>query len=150
MPQQSYIEQKAPPNTLSKSKRRAITKLACLISQEGTKGLKRDLLDLSNPSPLVCQPQYTKQLTDADIPMLRTDWAKAISDIACPIPEKLPPFCDINHEINLIDGNKAYRYHHPHCPDHFIPELVEKIDRYVRAGWWVPKNVKQALCAKKR
>ena len=97
----------------------------------------------AGPSPTY--PQPSTPLTDADIPKLREEWMELIQDIACPIPEELPPFHEINHEINLIDEDKQYRYHHPRFPDHYVTDLNEKISRYVRAGWWIPRNVRQAL-----
>jgi transposase InsO family protein len=90
-------------------------------------------------------PSYGRPLLDSDIPMLRDDWTNHIKDLTCPIPEELPPFREINHEINLIDESKQYNYHNPRCPDHFVKDLNDKIERYTRAGWWVPKRVEQAL-----
>ena len=148
MDRQEMLEEKARNKLQRACEVKATTKMKNMgspMKPQRKRDPMRDPIDLSTPSPSSRQPQYAHKLTDADIPKLRSDWANAISDIACPIPEELPPFRDINHEINLIDEDKTYRYHHPRCPDHFLPELVEKIERYVRAGWWVPKNVRQAL-----
>jgi transposase InsO family protein len=99
------------------------------------------------------QPQRALPASEKDIPRLREEWEWSIRDIACPIPERLPPLREINHEINLIDNNKQYGYRHPKCPDKFVGELSEKISRYMRAGWWIPKAVRSAmpmLCVPKK
>jgi hypothetical protein len=65
----------------------------------------------------------------------------------------LPPWQEVNHEINLIDNNKWYNYYLPHCPHALREELHEKINRYIKAGWWEPKSVSQAellLCIQKK
>ncbi|KAJ6622483.1 hypothetical protein B0H10DRAFT_2014028 [Mycena sp. CBHHK59/15] len=51
-----------------------------------------------------------------------------------PIPLRLPPLREINHQINLIDEEALYNYHMPRCPDALRPQLREKINCYVRAG----------------
>lgn len=69
------------------------------------------------------------------------------------VPEKLPPMREINHTIPIIDEKHQYRYHTPRCPDALKPKLLEKIQRYVRAGWWTFQNVPQAapmLCLPKK
>jgi hypothetical protein len=103
--------------------------------------------------PQSFQVRYAAQLSDQDIPKIREDWMRTISDISCPIPEKMPPLREINHEINLIDESKQYGYRHPKCPDKFVNELSDKIARYMRAGWWVPRTVRSAmpmLCVAKK
>ena len=53
----------------------------------------------------------------------------------------------------MIDEKKRYKYHSPRCPDSLKPELMEKIARYMRAGWWEPAQAEQAapmLCVKKK
>lgn len=61
------------------------------------------------------------------------------------VPEELPPFREINHTIPLIDEGKLYKYHLPRCPDSLKPQLLEKMARYERAGWWISENVPQAM-----
>ena len=68
-------------------------------------------------------------------------------------PPRLPPLREINHHIPLIDQNKRYMYHLPRCPDAVKPELMAKIDRYTKAGWWKRATVSQAaplLCIPKK
>ena len=60
---------------------------------------------------------------------------------------------EINHRIQLVDDKARYHYHLPRCPDALKPLLMEKIERYVRAGWWEFATVPQAapmLCLVKR
>ena len=52
------------------------------------------------------------------------------------VPENLPPLREINHLIPLIDEGKTYCYHLPRCPDVLKPQLINKINRYERAGTW--------------
>jgi Reverse transcriptase (RNA-dependent DNA polymerase) len=92
-------------------------------------------------------------LTEEDIPRLCEEWMKSCKDIMKGAPEKLPPLREVNHQIPLIDENKRYKYHTPRCPDLLKPELVEKIARYTRAGWWEPAQTEQAapmLCVHKK
>ena len=92
-------------------------------------------------------------LTTAEIPRLRQHWLDEFADILGGVPDKLPPLRVINHTIPLIDPEKRYRYYMPRCPDSLRGQLAEKIDRYMRAGWWEPKTVSQAapmLCIPKK
>src|SRR5215470_14011201 len=61
------------------------------------------------------------------------------------IPLSLPPFREINHEIKLIDADKRFKYRLPKCPEILKDQLVEKIDRYTKAGWWRPTTAAQAI-----
>ncbi|KIK49944.1 hypothetical protein GYMLUDRAFT_119642, partial [Collybiopsis luxurians FD-317 M1] len=90
--------------------------------------------------------------TEEDIPRLRKKWINSCKDIMNGVPEKMPPFREVNHSIPLIDENKKYRYYLPRCPDSLCSQLDEKIAKYVRAGWWKPMSVQQAapmLCIPK-
>ena len=75
---------------------------------------------------------------------LRQKWFDEFKDIMGGVPEELPPLRAINHQIPLIDENKTYTYHLPRCPEALRPLLMEKIQRYERAGWWVSATVPQA------
>ena len=70
------------------------------------------------------------------------DW---ITDLISGVPPKVPPFRQIDHEINLVDPNKRINYRLPKCPDTLKEELAEKISRYTSVGWWVPAMVHQAV-----
>jgi hypothetical protein len=88
-----------------------------------------------------------------NINLLRARWLERYADIMVPVPLEMPPFRDVNHSISLIDDKKIYNYHLPRCPDVLKPELREKINRYVKAGWWEMKAVPQAaplLCIYKK
>ncbi|KAF8991025.1 hypothetical protein BDQ17DRAFT_1333118 [Cyathus striatus] len=55
--------------------------------------------------------------TEDDIPRLHEDWFNSYADILNGTPNHLPPFCEVNHKINLIDESKHYKYHMPRCPN---------------------------------
>jgi hypothetical protein len=94
-----------------------------------------------------------QQLTEEDIPRLRKQWVDNCQDIMNGVPNELPPVRGVNHHIPLIDDNKRYNYHLPRCPDALKPQLLEKIARYTRAGWWESVQTDQAapiLCIPKK
>ncbi|KIK14930.1 hypothetical protein PISMIDRAFT_16915, partial [Pisolithus microcarpus 441] len=65
----------------------------------------------------------------------------------------MPPLREVNHRIPLIDEGMRYTYHLPHCPDSLKPQLAEKIQLYMKAGWWERASVSQAapmLCIPKK
>ncbi|KAI0821520.1 hypothetical protein BC629DRAFT_1277804, partial [Irpex lacteus] len=89
---------------------------------------------------------------EGKIDKLRKRWLDEYKDILSGVPERLPPMREINHAIPLIDETHIYRYHTPRCPDALKPKLLEKIQKYVRAKWWIYQNVPQAapmLCLPK-
>jgi hypothetical protein len=45
-------------------------------------------------------------LTPADFPQLREQWFEKFSDLCGEVPLELPPFQEVNHEINLMDDHK--------------------------------------------
>jgi hypothetical protein len=110
----------------------------------------------SRPSPPKPKPDKDKgkaRLTEEDIPQLRERWKEEYQDIVNGVPEERSPFRVVNHEINLIDDNKVYKYHLPRCPQSLRDELLEKIQRYLRAGWWEAVQVPYAaplLCIPKK
>src|SRR5262245_60402548 len=83
---------------------------------------------------------------------LRQRWKENILDLTGPIPAVLPPMRAVNHSIPLIDEKRKVRYRTPRCPDYLHKEFMEKIDRYVAAGWWEPRSADSAsplLCIPK-
>jgi hypothetical protein len=91
--------------------------------------------------------------TEKDIPRLRERWMELSVDIMSGVPEKMPPLRAVNHRIPLIDEKKSYHYHLPRCPDAMKEQLIDKINRYVRAGWWKAVQTDQAapmLCIPKK
>jgi hypothetical protein len=88
-----------------------------------------------------------------DYAHLRDRWCKEYTDILGGTQDRLPLWREVNHEINLIDEDKRYTYHLPRCPNSLRDEFHEKVNRYVKAGWWEPKPVNQAapmLCIHKK
>lgn len=95
----------------------------------------------------------TNGLTEADIPRLRAQWFEDYADMVQGVPECMPPFREVNHEIPTVDDKVRYRYHLPRCPHSLREEFREKTNRYVRAGWWEPCAASQAapmLCLPKK
>jgi hypothetical protein len=91
-------------------------------------------------------------LTEDDIPELHAKWLRSCQDIMNRVLEELPPMHGVNHHIPLIDGNKWYHYL-PWCPDSMKVQLMEKITRYMWAGWWESVQTDQAapmLCIPKK
>lgn len=78
---------------------------------------------------------------EAELERLRTKWYKATEDIMRPSPEELPLFREVDHKIPLINEQKVYKYHLLRCAESIKTELLAKINRYVKAGWWKPATV---------
>ncbi|KAG6883398.1 hypothetical protein C0992_008831 [Termitomyces sp. T32_za158] len=74
-------------------------------------------------------------LTEEDIPWLRQQWQQEFTDIVNGTKPKLPPWREVNHEINLIDETKQYKYHLPCCPRALQEQLRDKTNRYINAKW---------------
>ena len=107
-------------------------------------------LHTQNPRAVVFHSHKAMPL---DYPSLRAQWMDQITDLISGVPPKVPPFHQINHEINLVDPNKWINYRLPKCPDALKEELAEKISQYTSTGWWVPAMVCQAvpmLCVLKK
>ena len=93
------------------------------------------------------------EYTRSDIPQLHEEIAEKYSDLLGPLPLKLPPICEVLHEIPLIDESKQLKHRLPKCPEEFRSELARKIERYTTAGWWMPAAAKQVtpmLCIPKK
>lgn len=82
--------------------------------------------------------KVANNLTEADYPRLRQQWHDEFVDMVEGTKPVLPPWREVNHEINLIDENKRYTYHMPRCPNSLRDEFHEKINRYVDMKWWEP------------
>ncbi|KAG6870268.1 hypothetical protein C0995_014134 [Termitomyces sp. Mi166 len=57
-----------------------------------------------------------QKLSEEDFPRLRQAWQQEFADIVNGTKEELPPWREVNHEINLIDNSRQYKYHLPRCP----------------------------------
>ena len=94
-----------------------------------------------------------QKLTKEDIPLLKERWKERIADLTGPIPLELPPLREVNHRIPLIEENKKVKGRLPKCPEQLFPQLLEKIEKYTKANWWVEANVESAsplLCIHKK
>lgn len=78
------------------------------------------------------------------IPQLKKQWHEKYDEIMNGAPEVLPPFREINHEINLINDEKQYHYRMPSCPQSLQNQLRDKVNRYEQAKWWEPRKAQQA------
>ena len=93
-----------------------------------------------------------KTLTELEIPCLRNQWFQKYKNQLGGMVQKLPLLREVNHNIQLIDNDKHYPYHLPHCTDALKQQLLDKIQLYTDAGWWVMKSIPQAtpmLCIPK-
>ena len=66
--------------------------------------------------------------TRSDIPQLHEEITEKYSDLLGPLPLKLPPICEVSHEIPLIDESKQLKHRLPKCPEAFCSELARKIE----------------------
>ena len=111
-------------------------------------------------NPKSPQPQEQKMkhigsssLSNSDIPRLREEWMNKFQLVMKPSELTLPPFREVNHTIPLIDDNMRYNYYPPKCAESLRPQLMEKIEKYTKAGWWERSSVSQAapvLCIPKK
>ncbi len=79
-----------------------------------------------------------------DIPRLRQQWYDEYEELLQGVPDTMPPYRMVNHEIPLVDPEKRYHYHLPRCPNALRDEFDEKVNRYTRAGWWELTSASQA------
>ncbi|KIK14683.1 hypothetical protein PISMIDRAFT_17126 [Pisolithus microcarpus 441] len=94
-----------------------------------------------------------RKYSDEDIPHLREELYKKYEHHMRGVVPKMPPLREVNHRIPLIDEGMHYTYHLPRCPDSLKPQLAEKIQLYMKAGWWERASVSQAapmLCIPKK
>ena len=82
---------------------------------------------------------------ELDIPQLQREWVQECESLFVNQLDELPPLREINHKIPLIDESKVYHHRQLKCPDAFKPALMAKIERYMKAGWWVPITALRAM-----
>src|SRR5260221_14692534 len=104
---------------------------------EGGEGEHIQILDM------VLKDSPNDQWESIDLEKCYKHWYMKYADIVNRVPSELPPLWEINHRIPLIDNSKRYYYHLLHCPDAMKLQLMEKLQTYVDAGWWIPKVVSQ-------
>ncbi|KAG6893476.1 hypothetical protein C0995_000432 [Termitomyces sp. Mi166 len=111
------------------------------------------------PASQVCQKRVDIgkdkpwKLSEDDFLRLCQAWQQEFVNIVNGTKEELPPWREVNHEINLIDESRQYKYHLPHCPQALQEQLHEKTNRYLNAKWWEPWAATQAtplLCISKK
>ncbi|KAG6869897.1 hypothetical protein C0995_016420 [Termitomyces sp. Mi166 len=94
-----------------------------------------------------------RKLSEDDFLRLRQAWQQEFADIVNGTKEELSPWREVNHEINLIDESRQYKYHLPCCLQALQEQLREKTNRYLNAKWWEPRVAMQAaplLCIPKK
>ena len=114
--------------------------------------LSGDLDQISLGEGAVRLAVMTTTQMELDIPQLRREWVQECESLFMNQLDELPPLREINHKIPLIDESKVYHHRQPKCPDVFKPALMAKIERYTKAGWWVPITASRAtpmLCIPK-
>jgi hypothetical protein len=84
-----------------------------------------DLADVARHIAL--SRRESTEISADQIPRLRDQWKEKYADLFGSIPLELPPFREVNHEINLVDPNKCIHYCLPKCPEHYQAELSEHI-----------------------
>lgn len=65
--------------------------------------------------------------TDEEIDRLCQHWYTDYEDLLQGVPEGMPPWRVVNHEIPIIDTDKRYHYHLPRCPNALRGEFDEKV-----------------------
>ena len=71
-------------------------------------------------------------------------WENKFNPLTSGIPDRLPKFRTVNHEIKLIDENKTIPHRRPRCAEALYPLLQQKIDDYVSKGLWEKVAVESA------
>jgi hypothetical protein len=77
---------------------------------------------------------------NAKLEPLQQKWIKHFEPMFGPPPARLPPLWEVNHTIPLIDPDTQYSMHTPRCLNALFSQLREKMERYVKAGWWKPAH----------
>ncbi|KAG6870645.1 hypothetical protein C0995_011609 [Termitomyces sp. Mi166 len=75
-----------------------------------------------------------QRLSEDDFPQLCQAWQQEFVDIVNGTKEELSPWKEVNHEINLIDEGKQYKYYLPRCPQALQEQLREKTNRYLNTA----------------
>jgi hypothetical protein len=82
---------------------------------------------------------------NAELEPFPQKWIKEFSSMYGPPPLRLPPLRAVNHTIPLINPDVQYSLRPPRCSAALFPQLHEKTQQYVNAGWWEPAHGKNAL-----
>jgi hypothetical protein len=68
-------------------------------------------------------------------------------------PLKLPPLREINHDIKFVDEEKKISHYWACCLEALKPQLLDKIQMYIRTNWWykgVAEDAPPMLCLFKK
>ncbi len=107
----------------------------------------------SNGPPKPWASKERAKYSESNIPELWQHWYDEYEDLLQGVPEWMPLFCSVNHEIPLINRDQQYHYHLPHCQNLLKGEFNEKVGKYTWAGWWKLTTASQAapmLCLSKK
>ena len=95
--------------------------------------------------------------TCSDIPQLCEEIPEKYSDLLGSLPLKLPPlkllpFCEVSHEIPLINKSKQLKHRLPRCPEVFCSELTQKSSDTPQqgGGYQRPQNKWHLCCVYQR
>ncbi|PBK86003.1 hypothetical protein ARMGADRAFT_1035975 [Armillaria gallica] len=72
-----------------------------------------------------------------DIPSPRQHWYDEYKELLQGVPDAMPPYRMVNHEIPLIDLDK--------CLNVLQDEFDDKVNWYTHAGWWELTSASQAM-----
>ncbi|KAG6869917.1 hypothetical protein C0995_016284, partial [Termitomyces sp. Mi166 len=92
----------------------------------------RALRERFEPASQACQKRLDigkdkpQKLSEDDFQRLCQAWQQEFADIINRTKEELPPWREVNHEINLIDESRQYKYHLPRCPQVLQEQLCKK------------------------
>ncbi|KAG6882640.1 hypothetical protein C0995_014121 [Termitomyces sp. Mi166 len=101
----------------------------------------RALREQFEPASQACQKRVDigknkpHKLSEDDFLQLHQAWQQEFADIVNRTKEELSPWREVNHEINLIDESRQYKYHLPRCPQALQEQLHEKTNRYLNMKW---------------
>ena len=106
-----------------------------------TRGCGRDTREAFFPPIAASGTELTPQLAamsmrklaDKDIPCLQNKISDKYKDHLGRVVARLPPLCEVNHRIPLVDKGKQYSYHLPHCLDSLKDRKAKDRDRLQKA-----------------
>ena len=97
------------------------------------------------PTPSTDEALSEYEKLDRELEPLRQKWIKKFACVFGPPPPELPPLRAVNHSIPLINPDAQYASRPPRCSAALFPQLREKTQRYVDAGWWKPAHGRNAV-----
>lgn len=101
----------------------------------------------------VCQMCIDREAKEACLAGLWESWVEKCKDLTGEIPVKLPKIQKVNHRMTWIDDDIKYNYRYLKCPEALQPEFRQKVNKYMKAGWWEMRPTSQAaplMCIPKK